>query len=252
MKDWLTRYFSSWWRPAAVTVGLLITLIASDLTLSYLHITNTAILSNTLFVLFLIALLTVLGGAVYQFVISAPTLTVSMIFSGLLGPSEDGFGKDITIPADMAYDLPRVGTRYDRTGNGLYMANQNRLVKDTAHNDVTQDDPEIHITNGVQGGIYLVHAYVNPGELGVAYLKVFEATRNTRLSEFRITKRSRKKTRWSDDPYTQFLYNTEITVYEGDWGVYYPARFELWFVPASGGPERKLFEKIFRIEGWMR
>jgi hypothetical protein len=39
-------------------------------------------------------------------------------------------------------------------------------------------------------------------------------------------------------------------VYEGDWDTFYPARFELWFVPSGGGPERKLVEKVFRICGW--
>jgi len=28
--------------------------------------------------------------------------------------------------------------------------------------------------------------------------------------------------------------------------------FELWFVPDSRGKERKLIEKIFKIEGWQR
>lgn len=111
---------------------------------------------------------------------------------------------------------------------------------------------EIHLVNGMQGGIYQVYAHINPGAAGRVYLKVFEATRNTRLSAGRIAERSLEYTGWSDDPQEQFFYNTEITVYEGDWGVYYPARFELWFVPQDGGPERKLVEKIFKIEGWQR
>ena len=27
---------------------------------------------------------------------------------------------------------------------------------------------------------------------------------------------------------------------------------EVWFVPDSGGAERKLMEKVFKIEGWQR
>ncbi len=56
----------------------------------------------------------------------------------------------------------------------------------------------------------------------------------------------------SDKPKEQFFYNSEITVYEGDWETYYPALLELWFVPDCGKPERKLIEKIFKIEGWQR
>jgi len=117
---------------------------------------------------------------------------------------------------------------------------------------VKSGDPEIHIENGMQGGIYLVHAYLNPGEPGFTYLKVFEATRNTPLSGDRIPENSTESVGWSDNPGEQFFYSSEITVYEGDWGVYYPARFELWFVPDSGKPERKLIEKIFKVEGWQR
>ena len=39
---------------------------------------------------------------------------------------------------------------------------------------------------------------------------------------------------------------------EGNWDQYYAARFELWFRPDSGAPERKITEKVFRIQGWQR
>ena len=117
---------------------------------------------------------------------------------------------------------------------------------------VKQGDPDFYLVNGFQGGLYSVYAYVNPGEEGRLYLKVFEATRNTPLSKSRIAERSTEYLGWSDDPAEVFFYNTRITVYEGSWGIYYPARFELWFSPASGEPERKLLEKIYMIEGWER
>ena len=43
-----------------------------------------------------------------------------------------------------------------------------------------------------------------------------------------------------------------FTIYEGRWGQYYGARFEIWFQSDSGGPERKLFEKNYKIQGWER
>ncbi len=117
---------------------------------------------------------------------------------------------------------------------------------------ITQGEAEIKLIEGMQGGIYWVHAYVNPGEAGYVYLKAFEVTKNTPLSTGRLPKKSTEYTGWSDNPEEQFLYNTEITIYEGDWGDYYPARFEVWFVPSSGGEERKLIEQVFKIEGWQR
>ena len=50
----------------------------------------------------------------------------------------------------------------------------------------------------------------------------------------------------------KFFAGTEFTIYEGNWEQYYAARIEAWFKPDSGGPERKLTERIFKIEGWMR
>jgi len=117
---------------------------------------------------------------------------------------------------------------------------------------VRKGPADIWLVNGMQGGIYLVYAYVNPGEPGHAYVKVYEATKNTPLSTGRIPARSTEFIGWSGNPEEKFFYNTEITVYEGDWGTYYPARFELWHVPDSGKPERKLVEKVFKIEGWQR
>jgi hypothetical protein len=48
-------------------------------------------------------------------------------------------------------------------------------------------------------------------------------------------------------------FNTEesFTIYEGDWGNPYAARFEVWYRP-NKGEERKLKSKNFKIEGWQR
>lgn len=113
-------------------------------------------------------------------------------------------------------------------------------------------NPEIQLAKGMQGGIYQVRAFVNPGEAGRAYIKVFEATQNTPLSEDRIRPDSISRMGWSTNANEKFRYQSEMTVYEGDWGNFYPGRFELWFIPDSGSPERKLIDRIFRIEGWMR
>jgi hypothetical protein len=101
-----------------------------------------------------------------------------------------------------------------------------------------------------QPGVYQVRAWVNPGESGKSYLKVFEATRNTPLSVRDIPGWSSARVGWSNSPSELFRYQSEITVWEGDAGTFYPARFELWFRPDSGDTERKLVERIFKIEGY--
>ena len=85
----------------------------------------------------------------------------------------------------------------------------------------------------------------NDGEL-------FQATKNTALSTERIRPRSIARIGWSTNSSEKFHHESEITVYEGYWGNFYPGRFELWLIPDSGGPEQKLVDRIFRIEGWMR
>ncbi|MFC5455208.1 hypothetical protein [Prosthecobacter fluviatilis] len=103
-----------------------------------------------------------------------------------------------------------------------------------------------------QGGIYNALIRCNPGAPGRVYLKAFEITRNYRLSEDRLKTATNEWIGWSDDPSEQFLSETHFTIYEGDWEQYYGARFEVWFEPDDHSGERKLLERNFKIEGWMR
>jgi len=113
-------------------------------------------------------------------------------------------------------------------------------------------EEDIWIENDIQGGMYNVYAYINAQEAGYAYLKIFEATKNTPLSIYDIALHSKKTMNFSKNANLKFLYKCLITINEGNWGVYYPARFELWFVPDSGKEERKLLDQIFKVEGWTR
>src|SRR3989338_1749832 len=115
---------------------------------------------------------------------------------------------------------------------------------------VTFGVPSLEMTGG--SGIYDVSIRVNPGEPGFVYLKAFEITKNTPLSQGALIKSSNEFIGWANDPSEQFLSSTHIKVDEGSWGDPYAARFEVWFVPDSGAPERKLLERNFEIEGWQR
>jgi hypothetical protein len=57
---------------------------------------------------------------------------------------------------------------------------------------------------------------------------------------------------WSTNATERFGAKAGFTIYEGDWGKPYAARFEVWFKPDAGGAERKLAERTFKIEGWQR
>jgi hypothetical protein len=117
---------------------------------------------------------------------------------------------------------------------------------------IVRGTDEFTLRNGSQPGIYNLVLRINPGEPGLIYLKAFEATQGTRLSQGRLKGASNERIGWSNDPEEKFLYENEFTIYEGDWGKPYAARIEVWFCPDSGQPERKLMERVCKIEGWMR
>lgn len=112
--------------------------------------------------------------------------------------------------------------------------------------------PSIMLRNSFQPGIYESEIWANPGEPGKVYLKAYEVTHNTRLSDEELENDASEWIGWSDNPNELFLSNTHFSISEGDWDKPYAARFEVWFVPDSGKPERKLMQRTFKIEGWMR
>ncbi len=115
-----------------------------------------------------------------------------------------------------------------------------------------KDGQPFRLLTGMQPGIYGVAYAVNPGEPGFVYLKAFEVTQGTPLSVDSLAEASKTRMTWSTEPSEQFGAKAGFTIYEGDWGKPYAARFEVWFKPDSGKTERKLAERIFKIEGWQR
>jgi hypothetical protein len=116
----------------------------------------------------------------------------------------------------------------------------------------TRGAPRLDLIHGMQGGIYTLTGHVNPGEPGRCYVRAFEVTSGDELSAARLRSRTIEDVGYSSDAAELFPYDTELTIYESDWGHYYAARFEVWFVPSNGGAERRLVDDVFRIEGWMR
>ena len=127
--------------------------------------------------------------------------------------------------------------------------------------------PRMRIQDGMQPGIYTVTAWVNPGENGRVFLRVFfegpdpavgkkgvpqEITAvGEELSPDRIRPGTLRLIGWSPKADVLFHYQAGLTVYEGGWGDAYRARFELWLDPLTG-PPRKLLEASRTIAGWER
>ena len=108
---------------------------------------------------------------------------------------------------------------------------------------------DFKLIDGMQGGIYKYQATVNVDEDGDVYLRAYEVTKGTRLSADRMRQRTTEKIIGKGEH--TIGVGKEFTIYEGDWGKFYAARLEIWFVPANGGKPRKLKEKLFKVQGWM-
>lgn len=98
-------------------------------------------------------------------------------------------------------------------------------------------------------GAYSIRTWVNPGEKGAIYLKAFEVTTNTELAHHHLKPETFEFVGWSEDEQEKFFANSTFSIHEGAPGKPYAARFEIWFIPADGGVERKLHEQIYQIEG---
>ena len=107
---------------------------------------------------------------------------------------------------------------------------------------------ELRIVNAIQPGIYRYYARVKLKQSGTVYLKAFEITHNNPLSPTTLKERTASKATAG----VMSLHHQRFTIYEGDWGKPYAARFELWFAPEKPGIDHKLLEKNYLIEGWMR
>ncbi|MGJ8594238.1 MAG: hypothetical protein ACSHXF_16935 [Aquaticitalea sp.] len=115
----------------------------------------------------------------------------------------------------------------------------------------TYESEFFNINDGMQPGIYVVQAGLIIEKEGVVFVKAFETKNNSQLSEDRMTSRTEREIGWSENGQKVFPYETELTVYEGDWDNEYSARFEIWFRDKQGN-ESKIAEKTRQIYGWQR
>lgn len=104
---------------------------------------------------------------------------------------------------------------------------------------------------------YSYQAWINSGEKGETYLRAFEVSQGvelgipTPMDGGSLKNDTQEYAGWSDDPEEKFLVGSKIFL-PGSRRKTYAVRLEVWFVPAGGGPERKLVERVFRVKGGER
>ena len=115
----------------------------------------------------------------------------------------------------------------------------------------TPGAPSFEVRDGLEPGIYVLSAFVSPKSPGIVYVKVFNSNSGARLSKSSLKKESTRWVGWSESGSRLYPYNTEATIYEGNWNTKCEARFELWHCDEQG-KETKLIEKSRLINGWQR
>lgn len=111
---------------------------------------------------------------------------------------------------------------------------------------------DFELRNSFQPGLYEFDAWIGKVDSGKIFLKAFEITQNAPLSSPYLKRKSTVKVVNTTDSLLKFSISDHFTIYEGDWGKPYAARFELWYKPNHSNNEILLTEKNYKIEGWMR
>ena len=247
MSNFIKFSFDKWWRP-------ILFWFVCCLIFGLSEIFRNRTLGNVAFPLFGLGLLVVLVSSIYLFTkkkwltgilslgIFGGTIVAFIFYSITMFWIEqerpDEWAKNLKIPTNIQLDNP-VDLGFD----------ENRPDSIT-NRPVNQTDFQLY--NSFQPGLYEFDFWTDKIESGTIYLKAFEITQEYALSTDRLPKRSSIKIYNPTDSIKKIGTTSHFTIYEGDWGQPYAARFEVWFKPDNGGQEQKLFSKNYKIEGWMR
>lgn len=251
MRKFFFGFFDDWKKPIYFWLFTVLLLIISNYSKSPIFVDISLFLFGLgIFVLFVsgICLLSqkkwlksivsflIFGGTIISFIFY---LLISFFIDQII---PDTFAVNLAIPKNIKIDNP-IDMDFDDNFNAKKPESiTNRLVKNT----------EFQLYNSFQPGLYEFDFWIGKIESGTIYLKVFEITQNKQLSSKEIIRKSSIKVFNPSETIKKFSSKDDFTIYEGDWGQPYGARFEVWLKPENGKHERKLFSKNYKIEGWMR
>jgi hypothetical protein len=245
MKEIFKFCFDKWWRPIlffGFTVGLF---VVGELI-------EKPWIQNTFFFLFGLGLLGLLISTTYQLI--KKHWSFAILTAALIGVALVGF---------FFYSIAmfwKIQSEPDKYADNLKIPTNIQINQPLDKIEPEQiNDPDFYIYNSFQPGLYEYAFWTKQIEKGEIYLKAFEITKNDQLSVDRLKESSLIQVYNPKDSIVKFQMdkgNSELgmpfTIYEGDWGKPYSARFEVWFKPDNLGKERKLIEKNYQIEGWQR
>ena len=238
MKKAFIYFFEKWWRPLlffGIIAAFLI--INSELNIRILK-KPLGFLSNVSAIILLISFCYQLykrrflkGFATLFIVFTASLLsTMATMIDG------DHWADDLEIPSGIQLDDP---------------ANKGDYVRPDRTVEIYKNQTDLALYNSGQPGMYEFDFWTGKIDSGTIYLKAFEITQEEELSTDWVKENTEIPIYNEYENIIKFSSTRNFTIYEGDWGKFYSARFEVWFKPNAGGEEIKLFQKNFKIEGWM-
>ena len=239
--------FEKWWRP-------ILFWFLSCLIFGLSEILQNKSFGNFAFLIFGIGLIILLIASIYQFAnrkwltgflslgIFGGTIFLFIVYSVAMFWIEqdrpDTWADNLKIPTNISINIP---VDLDMEGN-----------RPDSLSNKTMTNTDFQLYNSFQPGLYEYDIWTGKIESGTIYLKAFEITQEYALSTNRLPQSSSVKIYNPSDSIMKFGTTSYFTIYEGDWGKPYAARFEIWFKPENGGKEKRLLTKNYKIEGWMR
>ena len=160
-----------------------------------------------------------------------------LVIGAMTGP--DGFGKKHPIPDGLDYNLPIERSESD------YLRNTFSSV------DVDSLDVSSFLQVWGDGGVYYYDFYYGALPAGEVFLRCYEVTENYPLSKDRLPNETTVQIE-AVSSFSKLVEKNRFVISEGDWDDYYAARFEVWHRDGKTGEEKKLLEKVYRVEGYMR
>lgn len=242
MKNLFKQYFNNWYLPIIIAT---IVIILNYLILSFFTKTSFYISIGLMYFSFFLFVVSIILGlikifkknylkGILQTIISVGILIISigyLSFFFMFYPN-DYFADDLEIPTNIKINTP-----------SKMSLNEEKI---------TNQKIQFDLIGSFQPGLYEYNFTTKNIDSGYVYLKAFEITKNTRLSEEELNNDSKVFVYNNSDSLKTFSTKRHFTIYEGDWEKPYAAKFELWHKNSKTGKEKKILEKNYKIEGWQR
>jgi hypothetical protein len=240
------KYLGKWWIPFIFWAITFVLYNVSELfKISFLRGFSLTLLISSLVLLLIssiyqfykkkwlggfISLATALGTIAFFIIIALGSFLITMI-------GGDQWADNLKIPENIPLSKP-IDT--DQNGNRT-----DSILK------IERKKTDFLLYKSFQPGLYEYDFWTTKIEKGKVYLKAYEITQNYRLSETALSENTSIEIYNPSNTIMKFGTKARFTIYEGDWGKPYAARFEVWFKPNNNEQERKLFERNYIIEDWM-